>query len=86
MIGSPCAYLPRSRGAITRVSNYKCPIWIFVIGYPRDFHVNYVRLNDLLLNVFYSFLNLGKALQTFSFKKSSQKIFLIPKFAIDTIT
>ena len=51
-------------------------------GYPRDFHVNYARF---LSNVFYSFQNLGKALQTLSFKRSAQKTFLIPKFVIDTI-
>ena len=25
------------------VSNYRCPIWTFVIGYPPDLHVNYAR-------------------------------------------
>ena len=30
-----------------------------VIGYPRDFHVNYARFNGFLRNVFYSFRNLG---------------------------
>ena len=44
-------------------------------GYPRDFHVNYTRFNGFLSKVFYSFQNLGKALQTFSLKRSSQKIF-----------
>ena len=58
---------------------------ITVIGYPRDFHVNYAPLNGFLSNVFYSFQNLGKALQTLSLKRSSHKTFLIPKFVIDTI-
>ena len=58
----------------------------FVIGYPRDFHVNYMRFNGFLRNVFYSFLNVGKAQQTFSLKRSSQKTFLIPIFVIDTIS
>ena len=35
--------------------------------------------------MFYSFQNLGKALQMFSLKKSSQKTFFFPKFVIDTI-
>ena len=56
-----------------------------VIGYPRDFHVNYARFNGFLSNVCYSFQNLGKALRTFSLKRSSKKTFLIPKFVIDTI-
>ena len=42
-----------------------------VIGFPRDFHVNYVHFDGFLRNVFYSFQNLGKALQTFSLKRSS---------------
>ena len=69
MIGSPRAYLSRNRRAITWVSNYsnRTP----VIGYPRDFHVNFARFNGFLSNVFYSFQNLGKTLQTFSLKRSS---------------
>ena len=40
-----------------------CPITgvrfeLFVIGYPRDFHVNYARFNGFLRNVSYSFQNL----------------------------
>ena len=40
-----------------------CPITgvrleFFVIGYPRDFHVNYVRLNGFLRSVSHSFQNL----------------------------
>ena len=90
VIGSPRAYLSRNRHAIMWVSNLRCPIWTFcnqtpVIGYPRDFHVNYTRFNGFLSKVFYSFQNLGKALQTFSLKRSSQKTFLISKFVIDTI-
>ena len=57
VIGSPHAYLSRNRGAITWVCNYRCPIWTFlnrtpVIGYPRDFHVNYARSNGFLSSVF----------------------------------
>ena len=64
VIGSPSAYLSRNRRAITCVSDYRCPIWTFsnrtpVIGYPRDFHVNYARFNGFLSNVFYSFQILG---------------------------
>ena len=64
VIGSPRAYLSRNRRAITWVSNYSCLIWTFsnwtaVIGYPRDFHVNYARFNGFLSNVYYSFRNLG---------------------------
>ena len=65
VIGSPRAYLSRTRRTITWVSNYRCPIWTFcnptpVIGYPRDFHVNYTRFNGFLGDVFYNFHNLGK--------------------------
>ena len=89
-IGIPRAYLSRNRRTITWVSNYRCPIWTFsnripVIGYPRDFRVNYGRFNGFLGNVFYSFQNLGKVLHTFLLKRSSWKTFLIPKFVIDTI-
>ena len=64
MIGSPRAYLKRKRRAITWVSDYRCPIWPFsnwtpVIGYPRDFPLNYARFNGFLSNVIYSFRNLG---------------------------
>ena len=76
VIGSPRAYLSRNRRAITWVSDYRCLIWTFsnrtpVIGYPRDFHVNYASFNGFLSNVFYSFQNLGQALRTFSLKRSS---------------
>ena len=76
VIGSPRAYLARNRRAITWVSNYRCPIWTFsnrtpVIGYQRDFHVNYARFNGFLSKVFYSFQNFGKVLRTFSLKRSS---------------
>ena len=56
-----------------------------VIGYPRDFQINYARFNAFLSNVFYSFQNLGKALRTLSLKRSPKKKFLILKFVIDTI-
>ena len=56
MIGYPHAYLSRNRRAITWVSDYRCPSCTFsnrtpVIGYPRDFHVNYARFNGFLSNV-----------------------------------
>ena len=73
--------MTRSRG---------CPItgvWfkLFVIGYPRDLHVNYVRFDGFFRNVLHSFQHLRKALQMFSLKRTSQKTFLTPKFVIDTI-
>ena len=71
----------RSRGCPITAIRFE----LFVIGYPRDLHVNYVRFNSFLHYVFYSFQNLGKALGTFSPKRSSQITFLIPKFVIDTI-
>ena len=76
VIGSPRAYLSRNRRAITWVSNYRWPIWTFpnwtpVIGYPRDFHLNYARFNGFLSNVFYNSQNLGKAQRTFFLKRSS---------------
>ena len=60
VLGSPRPYLPRNRRAITWVSNYRCPISNSsnrtpVIGYPRDFHVNYARFNGFLSNLLYSF-------------------------------
>ena len=69
------AYLSRNRRAITWVSNYRCPIWKSlnrtpVIGYPRNFYVNHSRFNGFLSNVFCSFQDLGKALRTFSLKRS----------------
>jgi len=81
VIGSPRAYLPRNRRAITWVSNYRYPIWTFcnwtpVIGYPHDLHVNYARFNGFLCNVSYSFENLWNALHTFfAQKKFSKDIF-----------
>ena len=74
--GSPRTYLSRNRRVITWVSSYRCLIWTFcnrtpVIGYPRDFHVNYARFSGFLSNVFYTFQNLGKALRTFSLKRST---------------
>ena len=67
-----------------------CPITgvrleLFVIGYPRDFHVNYALCNDFLRIVFNSFPKLRKSVTAFSLKRSSQKTSLIPKFVIDTI-
>ena len=91
MIGSLGAYLPRNRRAITWVSNYRCPIWTFSESdtcnlMPTWFsRQSCARFNGFLGNVFCSFQNLGKALQTFSLKRSSWKTFLIPKFVIDTI-
>ena len=63
VIGSPRVYLSRNRYAITWVSAYRCLIWTFsnrtpVIGYPRDFYVNYTHFNGFLSDVFYSFQNL----------------------------
>ena len=43
------------------------------------------HFNCFLRNVFYSFQNLGIALQMFLLKSRSQKIFLIPKFVMDMI-
>ena len=77
---------------ITWIPNYSCPIWTFcncgipVIGYPRDFHVNYTPFKGFLRNVWFSFQNLPKALLTFSPKRDSQKTFLILKFFVDTIS
>ena len=76
VIVSPSAYLSRNQRMIMWVSNYRCLIWTFsnrtpAIGYPRDFHVNYERFNGFLCNVLYSFQTLGKALLTFSLKRSS---------------
>ena len=58
MIGSPGAFFSRNQRVITWVPSYRCNFFVF--GYPRDFHVNYVRFDGFLRNVFYSFQNLGK--------------------------
>ena len=71
MIGSPapiCLVIGAwSRGCPTTDVRFE----LFVIRYPRDFHVNYVRFDGFLRHVFYSFQHLGKALQMFSLKRSS---------------
>ena len=48
-----------------------------MIGYPRDFHLNYARFNGFLSNVFYNSQNLGKAdaADVFSQKKFLEDIF-----------
>ena len=79
MIGSPRVYLSSNRRAITRVSNYRCPIWTFcngmpVTGYPRDLHVNYVWFNGFSSQVSRSFQHLWKALQMFSLKRTFRRI------------
>jgi len=67
-----------------------CPITgvgfeLFVIGYPRDFHVNYARFNGFLRNVSYIFLTLMKsATAVFALNNFSKDIFF-PTFVIDTI-
>ena len=44
-----------------------------VIGYPRDFHVNYARFNGFFSNVFLQFSKLGKsATDVFAQKKFSK--------------
>ena len=60
VIGSPHAYLSRNRRAITWLSRGYPTFcnWIPVIGYPRDFYVNYARFNGFLRYVSYSFQNL----------------------------
>ena len=85
MYGSQRAYLSRNRCTITWVSNCKCPIWNFVIGYLCDSHVNYVHFNGFFCDVLYSFQNLWNARHTFLHKGSCYKTFLIPKFVINTI-
>ena len=70
---------------IIRAQSRGCPItsvWfkLFVIGYPRNLHVNYARFNGFFCNVSHSFQQFWEALQILSLKKTSQKTFLIPKF------
>ena len=76
VIGSPCAYLSRNRRAITW-----CPITgarfeLFVIGYPRDFHVNSARFNRFLQQCFLQFSKLrDSATDFFAQKKFLEDIF-----------
>ena len=57
----------------------------FVIGYHViQKSITSTWMDGFLLNVFYSFENLWKALQTCSIKGGFQKAFLISIFAIDT--
>ena len=75
VIGSPRAYLLRNRrdhvGVQLQLSDLNFSNRTTVIEYLHDFHVNYARFNGFLSNVFYDFQNLGKALRTFSLKRSS---------------
>ena len=70
VIGSPGAYLSRNWRVITWVSNYRCPIWNFCNWIPTWFSRQFRALWWLSSHCFYSFLNLGKVLQTFSLKRS----------------
>ena len=74
------------------ISTQLCPITgiqfeLFVIEYPGDLHMNYVKCFNgfLCFTVFKSYLK--KVLQMFLLKRSSQKTILhvIPKFVVDTI-
>ena len=56
-------------GAQLQVSDLYFCNWIPAIGYPRDFHVNYVRFDGFLRNVFYSFQNLEKRYKRFRSKE-----------------
>ena len=58
----------------------RCPITgvrfeLFVIGYPRDLHVNNARFNGFFRNVSHSFQQFKKMLQRYSHKRTSQDIF-----------
>ena len=81
VIGSTGAYLSLNRLVITWVSNDRCPMTgvqfeRFAIGYPRDLHVNCVRFDGFLRNVFYSFQNSGKSRSdVFAQKKFIEDIF-----------
>ena len=86
VIGSPGAYLSRSRGAITLVYNYRYPISTVL-----DTHVIHTSIPRSLMASFGMFPTVSKTYEkryicfAFSLKRSSQKTFLIPKFVIDTI-
>ena len=85
VIGSPNTYLLRIDSLSRACPNKGVRFELYVIEYPRDSHVNYKHFNGFLCNVSFSFQNLGKALQTFSLRKSCLKTFLSPKFVMDTI-
>ena len=52
---SLCVDTPRT---VTNCKLKQICNWIPIIGYPRDFHVNYARFNGFLRNVSYNFQNL----------------------------
>ena len=89
VIGSPPAYLSRNRRVITWVSNYRWPIWSFVIGYlSLDNHAIFTSVMRALMASLQCFLQFSKltksATDVFAQKKFSKDIF-IPKFVTDTI-
>ena len=76
VIGFKRAYLSRKRREITWVSNYRCPIWTLSNRTPViDTHVILTSITRALmasLPMFSTvFQNLGKALRTFSLKRTS---------------
>ena len=76
LIGSTCH--------VVGVSNYRYPIatfctWMPVIGHLRHSRVNYVRFDGFLLNVSPLFVQLMEN------TTEVLRVFLISKFAIDTI-
>ena len=82
VIGSPQADLSRNRRAITWVSNYRCPMELFVIGYLKmDTHATCTSITRPSMASFAMFLSLlktlRKPLQTFLLERSSHKIFFL---------
>ena len=61
---------------------------LFVIGYPRDFHVNYMRFNNDFLHkcFFLQFSKLRKRSRDVSAQNKFPDDILIPNFVIDTIS
>ena len=75
MIGSPGAYLSRNRRVIMCLIT-GVRFELFAIGYPGDFHVNYVHFDGFLCNVFYSF-------KTYFIRTTPRDVFAQKKFLED---
>jgi len=68
-------WFPRCCG---KMDSRRASFFLWWIGYPPDWHINYVRFNGLILNVFYGFKNSRKACQSLSLQKVLKRHFSLP--------